>query len=146
MKTDKALSSRRHSGLASAPSAAVASGASDCAGRIVYLRAIWPDKSWKETAERHVHHRAAHSTKGREEYIQSWWWEGWSVKNSFNKQWTVNMHANNKKCLKWSLPFLPVAQAVKGGKGHVDKYNLYSLALVMLSLFLWATFMPLIDF
>lgn len=99
IKTDKALSFRRHSGLASAPSAAVASGASDCAGRIVYLRAFWPDKSWKETAEWHVHHRAAHSTKGCEEYIQSWWWEGWSVKNSFNKQWMVNMNANIKKCL-----------------------------------------------
>lgn len=45
MTTDKALSSCRHSGLASAPSAAVASWASECAGMSFYLRAIWSDKS-----------------------------------------------------------------------------------------------------
>lgn len=37
----------RHSALASAQSVAVASWASEYAGTSVYLRAIWPDKSWE---------------------------------------------------------------------------------------------------
>lgn len=46
MMTDKTQSSCRHSGLAWAPSAAVASWATDCAGRSLYLSAICSDKSW----------------------------------------------------------------------------------------------------
>lgn len=53
-------------------------------------------RAGKETAERHVYHRAAHSTKGCKEYRQSRWWEGLSVIHSFSvhvhcswqKQWT----------------------------------------------------------
>lgn len=41
---------------------------------------------------------------------------------------------------------LLVGQVVKGAKGHADGNNLCSLALVKSSLFLCATFMPVIDF
>lgn len=106
---------------------------------------IWglsgPIRAQKETAEQHVYHRA--TTKG-------WKGEGFKCHKQRLHMRTllltqVNMQATIWEMLKLSSPTSLPSSGSQGG-GHVDRYNLCSLALVESSLFLCATFMPLIDF
>lgn len=121
---------------------------------------IWvlsaPIRAGTKTAAQHVYHRAAHSTKGCKKYTESMW-EGLSVIHSFSirlccswHKWTCSQTTRNahwsSSTSQTSHLLLLVGQDVKEAKGHVDRYNLCSLALVQSSLFLCATFMPQIDF
>lgn len=118
---------------------------------------IWglsaPIRAGTKTAAQHIYHRAAHSTKGCKKYTESMW-EGLSVIHSSSirlccswHKWTCSQTTRNAH---WSSSTSQTSHLLllvgQEAKGHVDRYNLCSLALVQSSLFLCATFMPQIDF
>lgn len=121
MMTDKTQSSCRHSGLAWAPSAAVASWASDCAGRSLYLRAICSDKSWdKDSSATHLPPSCSQHERLQKIYrvnVRGFKCHTQQLHTSMLFLPQVNMQSNNKKCSLVLLYFSDIPSPSPGWSG-----------------------------